>query len=112
VRFNEKTKNSPHGLQLEISCRLNIALCKQFLNEHDVVVDQCDRVLEMEPKNWKACFRISQALYQQTDGNSNLRAIYNYAKKAFEGNSNDKKVKELYEEIKEKFDRYNREQEA
>jgi hypothetical protein len=32
-----------------------------------------------------------------------MRSIYNYAKKAFDGNGNDAKIKEFYEEMKAKY---------
>ena len=49
---------------MEISCRLNLALAKEKLGEFDVVIDQCERILDYESKNGKACFRIGQAMYQ------------------------------------------------
>lgn len=33
-----------------------------------------------------------------------IRTTHNYAKKAYEGQPNDKKVKELYEKVKAKFE--------
>lgn len=35
-----------------------------------------------------------------------MRAIHNYAKKALDGNPNDSKVKEFYQEVKSKYDKY------
>lgn len=35
-----------------------------------------------------------------------MRSIFNYAKKAFEGNKSDDKVKKFFEEMKEKFDEF------
>ena len=45
-------------------------------------------------------------MYLQTKGKSNIRAIHNYAKKAVEGNPNDQKVKDFYNEIKSKYDEF------
>lgn len=63
LRFSEKFKNTKEGKSAEMACRLNIALCKQTLGDYSAVVDQCERVLTHEPSNWKAQFRLSQALY-------------------------------------------------
>ncbi len=49
---------------------------------------------------------MSNALYQQTKGESNIRSIYNYAKKAYDGNQSDAKVKEFYNEVKVKYDKF------
>ena len=43
--------------------RLNIALCKLNLKSYDEAIDQCERVLDDDNKNWKAAFRLSSALY-------------------------------------------------
>jgi hypothetical protein len=59
LRFNDKIKNTAEARQIEIACRLNIALAKMQINEYDTVIDQCERVLEYESSNWKACARIS-----------------------------------------------------
>ena len=107
IRFNESLKNNSEARQVEIACRLNVALCKQQLNEYNVVIDQCEQVLDYEPKNWKACFRMSNAMFLQAKGSkTNIRAIHNYAKKALDGSNNDKKVKEFYDEVKVKYDEY------
>lgn len=93
IRLNPDIKHSEEAKQIEIACRLNVALCKLTMKEYEIVIDQCERVLDQEPKNWKASFRMAQALYEQTKGESNIRSIHNYAKKALEGNPTDQKVK-------------------
>ena len=82
-----------------MACRLNIALCKQQMGDYASVVDQCERVLTYEENNWKAQFRLSQALYsiitqknQARDG-SEMKNVVEYAKKAHEGNASDAKMK-------------------
>ena len=39
IRFNESLKNNAEARQVEIACRLNVALCKQQLKEYNVVID-------------------------------------------------------------------------
>ena len=85
IRSNENLKKSAAGKELETQTRLNIALCKLNQKQYDQAIDQCERVLDNEPGNWKACFRIATAMYQKND-NVSTRAIVNYAKKAHEGN--------------------------
>lgn len=63
LRFSDKHKNSSEGKALETACRLNIAVCKQTMGEYTVVVDQCERVLNQEPDNWKAQYRLSLGIY-------------------------------------------------
>ena len=84
---------------------MNIALCKFTTKNYDEAVDQCERVLDTEPKNWKAAFRLANSLYLRANENANegeLRTICNYAKKALDGNPNDAKIKEFYNQVTEK----------
>lgn len=59
IRFNQKLKESKEGALLETQSRLNIALCKFSTKDYDTAIDQCERVLDKEPKNLKACFRLA-----------------------------------------------------
>ena len=98
--------------------RLNIALCKLNQKAYDVAIDQCERVLETEPRNWKACFRLASAMYQATDkctkegSEKDIRAVYNYAQKALDASPNDAKLKDFRNEVKAKFDDYKAKQQA
>lgn len=65
-------------------------------------------MLDKDPKNGKAAFRLAQSVYLQHDKFSNLaskksevRMALNYAKKASELISNDAKIKEFYNEMKD-----------
>ena len=59
--------------EYEMTARLNIALCKMQLKEYDMVVDQCEMVIDNEDKShwesgqWKANYRTAQAMYMKTD---------------------------------------------
>ena len=59
VRLNEKLKGTKAGKDLEMACRANLALCKLNLKEYDHVVEQCEKVLEHDPKNAKCAFRMA-----------------------------------------------------
>ena len=99
VRSNEKLKSTSQGKDICTTSRLNIALCKFTTKQYDEAIDQCERVLDTEPKNWKASFRLASSLFQRSNENSSeteLKTICNYAKKALDGNPNDAKVKEFY----------------
>lgn len=65
IRANTQLKDSKEGRTLESQARLNIALCKFNQKEYDNAVDQCERVLDKDPKNAKACFRLSQSVFQK-----------------------------------------------
>ena len=85
-----------------MACRLNIALCKQTLGDYSAVVDQCERVLSHEPANWKAQFRMAQALHaliKEKEDGSKLKTVIEFAKKAHSGNPSDPKIKDFYNQI-------------
>jgi tetratricopeptide (TPR) repeat protein len=63
VRSSEPLKKSAAGKELDTQARLNIALCKLNTKQYDVAIDQCERVLDNEPNNWKASFRIATAMF-------------------------------------------------
>ena len=93
---------------MESTVRLNLALCKFNMKDFDTAIDQCERVLDSDSKNAKACFRIAQSMYAkhdkfegQTDDviRGSIRQIFNYAKKAHNLLPNDVKTKEFYQEI-------------
>ena len=92
-----------------MACRLNIALCKQTLGDYAAVVDQCERVLTWEQNNWKAQFRLSQALYalieskKQDKSGSEMKTVVEYAKKAHDNNPADAKIKDFYSKVKEEY---------
>lgn len=108
MRENEAVKKSAAGKELDSQARLNIALCKLTTKDYDTAIDQCERVLDNEPSNWKAAFRMASAMYQKNGefktSLQGIRTVYNYAKKANQGNPNDKKVKELFDAVKAKYE--------
>lgn len=46
VREKDELRECKSGQEIEMQARLNIALCKLQLKEWDVVIDQCERVLD------------------------------------------------------------------
>ena len=56
-------------------------MCKLNLKEYDQVLDQCERVLEHDPKNTKASFRMSQAAFSLSEGTNaaHLKVALKYA---------------------------------
>lgn len=108
LRLNNTLKDSKDGQLLESQSRLNIALCKFNTKDYEIAIDQCERVLDKDPKNGKAAFRLAQSVYLQHDKFTNLsasksqaRMAYNYAKKASDLINNDAKIKEFYNEMKD-----------
>jgi tetratricopeptide (TPR) repeat protein len=96
VRTTKCLKNSSQGNQLEINCRLNLALCKIKQEEYDVAIDQCERVLLEETANIKALYRISVALNSQ---GKQLEA-WSYIKRAYAITPQDKAISDLHSTLK------------
>ena len=59
VRLNQNLKGVKAARDLEVACRGNLSLCKISLKQFDEAVDQCEKVLEYDPKNIKAIFRMA-----------------------------------------------------
>lgn len=59
VRLNQSLKGVKAARDLEVACRGNLTLCKINLKQFDEAVDQCEKVLEYDPKNVKATFRMA-----------------------------------------------------
>jgi len=121
LREKEPLKQSKSGQELEMQARLNISLCKLQVKEWDVVVEQCERVLENSSKPdwntglWKAHYRMAQALYQKTDqakDNQQIELIWKNAEKALAQcgvlmpGKVDPKLKDFHSEIKAKHEAY------
>ena len=59
LRENSSLKQHDQGKLMESTTRLNIALCKFNMKDYDTAIDQCERVLDADSKNAKACFRLA-----------------------------------------------------
>lgn len=76
IREKEELRDCKSGQEIEMQARLNIALVKLQLKDWDVVIDQCERVLDNQNKpvwasgTWKAHYRMAQALYQKNENMS------------------------------------------
>jgi hypothetical protein len=68
------------------------------------VVDQCEKVLDYEPNNVKCAFRMAQAIMQIGESESHLKSALKWITIAHENLSSDVKIKELYTEIKTKYE--------
>ena len=70
-------------------------------------MEQCEKILEHEPKNAKANYRMAQAMFAMSEGThaSQLESALKYAKDAREGAPKDEKVKAFFQDVKEKHDR-------
>ena len=93
--------------ECEMACRGNLALCKLNLKQYDQVLDHCEQVLEFDPKNVKACFRMAQAqfaLSQERNSASMVKSAHEFAKKAIQLTPNDATCKKFYEEVKLKYE--------
>lgn len=91
-------------------------MCKLNTKDYEPAIDQCEMVLEKDPRNTKACFRMATAIYQKTDKctavgtEGQIRSVYNYLKKANESTPSDVKIREFLNEVKEKYDKYQEDQ--
>ena len=105
---NEFKGNKKIEEEYEMTARLNIALCKMQLKEYDMVVDQCEMVIDNEDKShwesgqWKANYRTAQAMYMKTDhckDGKDIDSVMEYVNKAIKWNNQDAKLKEFHSEI-------------
>ena len=106
LRCNEGLMKTKSAKETEMACRSNLALCQLNLKDFHSAVDHCEKVLEYDPKNLKASYRLSQALYNLSDGEnaSQIKAAFKHATTAHNGIKNDDKVKAFYEQVKSKHD--------
>ena len=81
IRLNQDLAKSQVGINTMTACRNNLAMCKLKQKDYDSVIDQCERVLEHDPKNTKAVFRMSQAAFALSQGVSvsQLKVALKYA---------------------------------
>jgi len=96
IRATECLKESPQGRRLEINCRINLALCKIKQEKYDEAIDQWERVLLAETLNLKALYRISVAY----EAKGMKLEAWSYIKRAYNLDSNDSKISELYQKMK------------
>ncbi|KAJ4706723.1 Peptidylprolyl isomerase [Melia azedarach] len=98
--FTDDEKTLANGLR--ISCYLNNAACKLKLEEYSEASRLCTKVLELDPLNVKALFRRSQACLKTSE----LEKAEADVKRALTIDPNNKDVKVMYKELKEKQKEY------
>ena len=59
IRLNDQLKQMNEAKEIEIACRSNLALCNLTLKNYGQVIEQCEKVLEHDPKNAKCAFRMA-----------------------------------------------------
>lgn len=71
-------------------------------------------MLEYDPKNLKASYRLAQALFHLSEGEnaSQIKAAFKHASTAHNGLKNDEKVKAFYEQVKAKHEEIKAKEEA
>ena len=74
--------------------------------EYDQVLDQCERVLEQDENNPKACYRMSQAAFALAEGSNEayLQVALKYAEQASKSQPNNAQVKGHYNTVKAMHD--------
>lgn len=102
--FTDEEKCQANALLL--SCNLNNAACKLKLGEYPAASRLCTKVLELDPSNVKALFRRSQA-YLKT---SELEKAEEDIKRVLIIDPNNRDVKIMYKELKDKQKEYIRDQ--
>ena len=70
IRTNLALKSVKVAKDAELAIRSNLSLCKLNLKQYGDVVEQCEKILETDPKNAKANFRMSQAVFALSEGTS------------------------------------------
>ena len=89
-----------------MACRSNLAMCKLKTEEYDHVIDQCERVLEYDPRNVKASFRMSQAAFALVDNKSlsQLAVALKHATVARDGQPTNAQITAHFNVVKAKHD--------
>uniref|UniRef100_M1AAQ8 peptidylprolyl isomerase n=1 Tax=Solanum tuberosum TaxID=4113 RepID=M1AAQ8_SOLTU len=98
--FNNDEKCRANTLRL--SCYLNNAACKLKMGEHQEASKLCSKVIEYDPCNVKALFRRAQAYLRINE----LERAEIDIKKALEVDPNNRDVKMMYKELKNKQKQY------
>ena len=84
-----------------------MSLCKLNLEQYDQCIDQCEKILEAEPQNAKANYRMAQAVFKNNEKEQDLNqmeAALKYSTKAVELLPQDAAVKEHHVQVKEKVE--------
>ena len=68
LRTNLELKGTKKARDIEIACRGNIALCKLTQKQFEDAIEHCERILDIDPKNVKASYRMAQAMYELSKG--------------------------------------------
>ena len=81
IRLNETLRNKKSAVDVEMACRGNLALCKLNLKDYNAVIENCEKVLENDPNNVKASYRMAQAVFAVSEGTneSQLKSALKYA---------------------------------
>ncbi|GAY43643.1 hypothetical protein CUMW_076070 [Citrus unshiu] len=98
--FTDDEKHQANGLRL--SCYLNNAACKLKLEDYSETSSLCTKVLELEPLNVKALYRRSQAHLKTSE----LEKAEADIKRALTIDPNNRDVKLVYMELKDKQREY------
>ncbi|PHT37201.1 Peptidyl-prolyl cis-trans isomerase FKBP65 [Capsicum baccatum] len=98
--FNSDERCRANALRL--SCYLNNAACKLKVGEHQEASKMCSKVIEYDPCNVKALFRRAQAYLRINE----LEKAEIDIKKALQVDPNNRDVKVMYKEMKNKQKQY------
>ncbi|KAF3626656.1 hypothetical protein FXO37_30262 [Capsicum annuum] len=98
--FNSDERCRANALRL--SCYLNNAACKLKVGEHQEASKMCSKVIEYDPCNVKALFRRAQAYLRINE----LEKAEIDIKKALQVDPNNRDVKVIYKEMKNKQKQY------
>ena len=105
-------KGSQAAKDVEVAIRGNLSLCKLNLKLYDDVVEHCEKILDLDPKNSKANYRMAQAVWELSEGvtASQVDSAFKYAKIAAEQVKNDDKVQQFYQKVKTAHDKIHSEE--
>ncbi|XP_055809233.1 70 kDa peptidyl-prolyl isomerase-like [Solanum dulcamara] len=104
IQFNHSFNNDDkcRANTLRLSCYLNNAACKLKMGEHQEASKLCSKVIDYDPCNVKALFRRAQAYLRINE----LEKAEIDIKKALEVDPNNRDVKMMYKELKNKQKQY------
>ena len=87
---NEKDKFKNEIQEIDLSCRLNITACKLKLEDYDLVIYECNKILQIK-ENWKAHYRAGISYFKKGKFKQSLHHLEK--SKALNPSSDDKSSK-------------------
>ncbi|KAL0076414.1 hypothetical protein J3Q64DRAFT_1771681 [Phycomyces blakesleeanus] len=88
--------------EVTIALHANVAACYMKMRDWDKAIEVCQKVLDREPRNIKACYRIGQAYYEKDDYENGI----GFVTIGLRGNPDSQELKALLAALEAKRDQW------